>query len=113
MIQRRCCIGTPRRSRKPGGPAAEKPLLLIFAEHELLDLPRCPSTRAGGSVVFGSLPILSPGGKLRHVQNQGHKIADNCIDCHMPVESTNAIVSETAGQVIRPKMRNHWIRVYQ
>jgi hypothetical protein len=31
----------------------------------------------------------------------------------MPVESTNAIASETAGQVIRPKMRNHWIKVYR
>ena len=46
-------------------------------------------------------------------KTMGHKIADKCIDCHMPVESTNAIVSETAGQVIRPKMRNHWIKVYQ
>ncbi len=45
-------------------------------------------------------------------KNMGHKIAENCIDCHMPVQSTNAIVSETAGQVIRPKMRNHWIKVY-
>ena len=45
-------------------------------------------------------------------KTMGHKIAENCIDCHMPVESTNAIVSETAGQVIRPKMRNHWIKVY-
>jgi hypothetical protein len=45
-------------------------------------------------------------------KTMGNKIADNCIDCHMPVESTNAIVSETAGQVIRPKMRNHWIKVY-
>jgi hypothetical protein len=46
-------------------------------------------------------------------KTMGHKIADNCIDCHMPVESTTAIASETAGQVIRPKMRNHWIKVYQ
>jgi Cytochrome c554 and c-prime len=45
-------------------------------------------------------------------KTMGHKIAENCIDCHMPVESTNAIASETAGQVIRPKMRNHWIKVY-
>jgi Cytochrome c554 and c-prime len=45
-------------------------------------------------------------------KTMGNKIADNCIDCHMPVESTNAIVSETAGQVIRPKMRNHWIKIY-
>jgi hypothetical protein len=45
-------------------------------------------------------------------KTMGHKIADNCIDCHMPVEPTNAIASETAGEVIRPKMRNHWIKVY-
>jgi len=46
-------------------------------------------------------------------KTMGHKIADNCIDCHMPVEQTNAIISETAGQVMRPKMRNHWIKVYR
>ena len=46
-------------------------------------------------------------------KTMGHSIANNCIDCHMPVESTSAIVSDTAGQLIRPKMRNHWIKVYQ
>jgi hypothetical protein len=30
----------------------------------------------------------------------------------MPVEETNVIVSETAGQVVHAKMRNHWIKVY-
>jgi Cytochrome c554 and c-prime len=42
----------------------------------------------------------------------GHAIVKNCIDCHMPVEPTNVIVSETAGAVVRAKMRNHWIKVY-
>lgn len=42
----------------------------------------------------------------------GPKIADKCIDCHMPVEQTNAIVSETADRVVRTKMRTHWIKVY-
>jgi Cytochrome c554 and c-prime len=46
-------------------------------------------------------------------KTMGSKIANDCIDCHMPVEPTNAIVSETAGQVIQPKMRNHWIKVYR
>jgi Cytochrome c554 and c-prime len=46
-------------------------------------------------------------------KTMGHKIADNCIDCHMPVETTAAVASETAGQRIRPKMRNHWIKVYR
>jgi len=42
----------------------------------------------------------------------GHKIVSNCIDCHMPVEATNVIVSETADKIVRAKMRNHWIKVY-
>ena len=42
----------------------------------------------------------------------GHAITKNCIDCHMPVEPTNVIVSETADKVVRAKMRNHWIKVY-
>jgi hypothetical protein len=43
----------------------------------------------------------------------GAKIANNCIDCHMPIQSTNTLVSETAGQLIRPSMRTHWIKIYQ
>jgi Cytochrome c554 and c-prime len=42
----------------------------------------------------------------------GHKITANCIDCHMPVEPTNVIVSETGGQEVRATMRNHWIKMY-
>ena len=42
----------------------------------------------------------------------GPRIAENCIDCHMPVQATNVIVSETAGKVTRATMRNHWIKVY-
>ena len=45
-------------------------------------------------------------------KTMGHSIANNCIDCHMPVEPTNVIVSETADKVVRATMRNHWIRVY-
>jgi hypothetical protein len=45
-------------------------------------------------------------------KKMGPKIAENCIDCHMPVEQTNSIVSETADTVIRTKMRTHWIKVY-
>jgi hypothetical protein len=36
----------------------------------------------------------------------------NCIDCHMPVQNTNVIVSETAGHVVKAAMRNHWIKIY-
>jgi cytochrome c554/c'-like protein len=42
----------------------------------------------------------------------GHDIVKNCIDCHMPVEQTSVIASETAGQVVHARMRNHWIKVY-
>lgn len=45
-------------------------------------------------------------------KTMGHKIASDCIDCHMPVEPTNVIVSDTAGKEVRAKMRNHWIKVY-
>jgi Cytochrome c554 and c-prime len=42
----------------------------------------------------------------------GTSITRNCIDCHMPMEQTNSIVSETAGRALRTAMRNHWIKVY-
>jgi hypothetical protein len=45
-------------------------------------------------------------------KTMGHRIAENCIDCHMPVEQTKAIVSETGDKVIRTTMRTHWIKTY-
>jgi hypothetical protein len=30
----------------------------------------------------------------------------------MPRQPTNAIVSKTAGNVVRATMRTHWIRIY-
>lgn len=42
----------------------------------------------------------------------GHSIANNCIDCHMPVEPTRVIISETADKIVRATMRNHWIKIY-
>jgi hypothetical protein len=42
----------------------------------------------------------------------GEKIRENCIDCHMPVEESDLIISHTAQQQVKAKMRNHWIRVY-
>jgi Cytochrome c554 and c-prime len=42
----------------------------------------------------------------------GPKIKSNCIDCHMPLEQTQAIVSQTGDKVIRTTMRTHWIRAY-
>jgi hypothetical protein len=46
-------------------------------------------------------------------KRMGDKIADNCIDCHMPVEETKKIVSTTAGHVVRATMRSHWIKIYR
>jgi hypothetical protein len=43
---------------------------------------------------------------------QGAVIKTKCIECHMPVEETQVIASETAGQTVRARMRNHWIKVY-
>lgn len=46
-------------------------------------------------------------------KKMGHEaIEGRCVDCHMPLEETNVIVSETAGQVVHAKMRNHWIKIY-
>ena len=45
-------------------------------------------------------------------QTIGVRARENCIDCHMPVERTNVIVSQTAGEELHATMRNHWIKVY-
>lgn len=42
----------------------------------------------------------------------GKSISSNCIDCHMPVEPTTVIVSETADKEVHATMRNHWIKIY-
>ncbi|MGB6979700.1 MAG: multiheme c-type cytochrome [Candidatus Acidiferrales bacterium] len=42
----------------------------------------------------------------------GSAIAANCIDCHMPVQQSNLIVSDSDAHVVRARVRNHWIKVY-
>lgn len=42
-----------------------------------------------------------------------HSNKKGCIGCHMPIQPTNAIVSETGGRVVRARIRTHWIRVYR
>jgi hypothetical protein len=42
----------------------------------------------------------------------GREIASNCIDCHMPRQQTNLIVSDSNGRKVKPKVRNHWIKIY-
>jgi hypothetical protein len=42
----------------------------------------------------------------------GRDIARNCIDCHMPNQQTNLIVSDSNGRRVKPQVRNHWIKIY-
>jgi hypothetical protein len=41
-----------------------------------------------------------------------HRAADDCIDCHMPSQETELIVFDQNGRKAKPKIRNHWIRIY-
>jgi len=42
----------------------------------------------------------------------GEKIAENCIDCHMPMQTSKLIESGEDGKELRPRIRSHWIKVY-
>jgi Cytochrome c554 and c-prime len=42
----------------------------------------------------------------------GSKVGSNCIDCHMPLQETNLIVFDQNGRKAKPRVRNHWVRVY-
>lgn len=44
---------------------------------------------------------------------QGHAIAGRCVDCHMPLQASNLIVSALEGQSKQAMVRSHWIRVYR
>jgi len=44
--------------------------------------------------------------------SKGHSIADKCIDCHLPNQISNVIFSMHDGTTIKPRVRNHWIKVY-
>lgn len=43
---------------------------------------------------------------------RGRAIAGKCVDCHLPNQTSNIIFSTHEGVRIRPKVRNHWIKVY-
>jgi len=45
-------------------------------------------------------------------QTLGSKIAHNCVDCHMPMRETSAIVSKTANRILHTSIRTHLIKVY-
>jgi Cytochrome c554 and c-prime len=42
----------------------------------------------------------------------GEKIVENCVDCHMPMQTSKLIVSGENGKELRPQIRSHWIKVY-
>ncbi len=42
----------------------------------------------------------------------GPKISENCVDCHMPLQSSKVIVSALNGKQVSVRVRNHWIRAY-
>ncbi len=44
---------------------------------------------------------------------RSHQTDSNCIACHMPLEETNLIVFDQNGKRARPKIRNHWIKIYR
>jgi Cytochrome c554 and c-prime len=44
---------------------------------------------------------------------RGRTLAGKCVDCHLPNQTSNVIFSTHAGARIRPKVRNHWIKIYR
>jgi hypothetical protein len=40
------------------------------------------------------------------------KIVGSCVDCHMPMQQSKAIVSDLNGKRIAAQVRTHWIKVY-
>ncbi len=43
---------------------------------------------------------------------RGHALDGKCVDCHLPNQTSNIIFSTHDGVRIRPKVRNHWIKIY-
>jgi hypothetical protein len=43
---------------------------------------------------------------------EGHALKGRCVDCHMPLQESNLIVSGLEGKEERALVRTHWIRVW-
>lgn len=43
---------------------------------------------------------------------QGAEIAHDCVDCHMPLQKSETLVSNTNGGEVKPRVRNHRIGIY-
>jgi Cytochrome c554 and c-prime len=44
---------------------------------------------------------------------KSHRAGDDCIGCHMPLQETELIVFDQNGGKAKPKIRNHWIKIYE
>ncbi len=42
----------------------------------------------------------------------GKWIAGKCVDCHMPLQESQALVSDSHGRKVRPRIRNHQIGIF-
>jgi hypothetical protein len=42
----------------------------------------------------------------------GKSIASKCVDCHMPLQESETLVSDTNGRKLKPRVRNHRIGIY-
>jgi Cytochrome c554 and c-prime len=61
--------------------------------------------------------VLSERCVVCHAQaEKSHKFTDKkmgaCVDCHMPVQLSNLIISNSNGKRTRALVRTHWIKVY-
>jgi hypothetical protein len=48
----------------------------------------------------------------RVFRKSGPEISTRCIDCHMPVQESKAIMTDSKGRRISARVRTHWIKVY-
>jgi hypothetical protein len=42
----------------------------------------------------------------------GSAIVTSCVDCHMPLQESEVLFSETNGRKLKPRVRNHQIGIY-
>jgi hypothetical protein len=42
----------------------------------------------------------------------GIVIASKCVDCHMLVQASNALVLDAEDKRLQANVRTHWIRIY-
>jgi hypothetical protein len=48
----------------------------------------------------------------RQFPKLGHAIDGKCVDCHMPLQQTEKIISSLNGRKVQPMVRNHQIAIY-